>query len=225
MAKNMYRTSYADMSHGREVAVRSDFPSGYGGHVPSLRHDILFRNTAFDRETSMRRNDPCRDTHPSFSEQVAGVPCATANPRGARKVPTYGTVPHDGTTTMPKPPWGTISTRREPLTHRTTPPTMKSTEVWRSHFSSPMSARSTRVNEAALNAGSIMASDTLGGGLDGTFGASHPQATPRGSTGFDRLVTPDTFSKRGVTSANEESQRSRMPPESEVFSEHAYDPA
>ena len=36
-------------------------PSGFGGHVPSVRHDILFRNTAFDRAQVALRNDPNRD--------------------------------------------------------------------------------------------------------------------------------------------------------------------
>merc|ERR1719436_1963957 len=78
-AKNMFRTSYADMSFGREVAVKSDLPSGYGGHVPSIRHDILFRNTAFDRTTSIRRVDPCRDAFPSFEDHIAGIPTAILN--------------------------------------------------------------------------------------------------------------------------------------------------
>ncbi|CAJ1430946.1 unnamed protein product [Effrenium voratum] len=62
-AKNMYRTSYSDMSRHREVHVKSDLPSGFGGHVPSVRHDILFRNTQFDKAQETLRNDPNREMH------------------------------------------------------------------------------------------------------------------------------------------------------------------
>merc|ERR1712217_171848 len=126
-AKNMYRTSYSDMSHFREVAIRSDFPSGYGGHIPSLRHDVLFRNTAFDREIIMRKNDPSRDVHPTFEHQITGIP-SCKNPRGSKSAPSYKVVPHDGTTTEPKPPYGRLMNRtRTPLNHRHTPPTMRRT--------------------------------------------------------------------------------------------------
>merc|ERR1740121_2065344 len=80
---NMYRTSYQDMSHGQEVAVKSDFPSGYGGHVPSFRHDVLFRNNAFDRDCEQRRHDPRREAFPSFQDQISGIPTFTNRPRGA----------------------------------------------------------------------------------------------------------------------------------------------
>lgn len=65
---------HQDMSHGRETYARSflvarriranllwlilspfptfdagDYPAGYGGHIPSIRFDVLHRNTAFDR--------------------------------------------------------------------------------------------------------------------------------------------------------------------------------
>uniref|UniRef100_A0A7S1RVE3 Uncharacterized protein n=1 Tax=Alexandrium catenella TaxID=2925 RepID=A0A7S1RVE3_ALECA len=189
-AKNMYRTSYSDMSHGREVAVKSDFPSGYGGHVPSVRHDVLFRNTAFDREITVRKGNRNRDTHHPFEEQIAGVPCSTKDPRGAKRPPTYGTIPHDGSTTMPKPPWAIITTRREPLTHRTTPPTLKETEAWSLPLSgsasargsraasarvarAPLSARGARLNEAALNAGSFLAREHAG--IAGSAGSADYQ--------------------------------------------------
>jgi len=172
MMKNMYRTSYSDMSHGREVSVKSDFPSGYGGHVPSVRHDITFRNTAFDREQGQRRYHPTRDTHPSFEEQIAGVPGHTSNPRGARRQPTYGTIPHNGTTGMPNFPWAVSATRREPLTHRMPPPTMGNPEIMqsprslsaraeRSYELAPFNTpRSSRSNEAARTAGTVLAAGT-----------------------------------------------------------------
>lgn len=127
-AKNMYRTSYTDMSHGREVCVKSDYPSGYGGHVPSLRFDVFHRNTQFDRSIALRRNDPSRDSHPSFQDQREGIPMATAFPQGSRgNNPTLGVVPHDGTTTMLKPPFGVLLARRPLLNYRNPPPSMART--------------------------------------------------------------------------------------------------
>lgn len=227
MAKNMYRTSYSDMTYGREVSVKSDFPSGYGGHVPSVRHDVLFRNTAFDREMSLRKGNRNRDTHSSFEEQIAGVPCTTRFPLGAKRSPTYGTIPHDGTTTMPKAPWAIITTRREPLTHRTTPPTMKGPEAWSLPMSGSMSARGPRsasartpnvplsargggrVNEAALNAGSMLATDSPGqaGGPDILA------LTPR--------ARPDSRAKRLDV---DQSMPRRTPSEVNALAEHLQDP-
>mmetsp|Transcript_56613 Transcript_56613/g.132914 ORF Transcript_56613/g.132914 Transcript_56613/m.132914 type:complete len:197 (+) Transcript_56613:88-678(+) len=147
--KNMYRTTYSDMSHGRETYVRSDYPAGYGGHIPSIRFDILHRNTAFDRNQALIRSDPSRDAMPSFKANLDGVPNYTKHPCGARKNPTKGVVPHDGTTTMLKPPWGVLTGKRDPLNYRAVPPTMKRA------FSTPSIARS---NDAARTAGSLMAS-------------------------------------------------------------------
>uniref|UniRef100_A0A7S1AMJ8 Uncharacterized protein n=1 Tax=Noctiluca scintillans TaxID=2966 RepID=A0A7S1AMJ8_NOCSC len=114
--KNMYRTSYHDMIHCRDVAVKRDMPSGYGGHIPSLRHDVLFRNTRFD---DMRADleHPHRDTHPSFWEQKAGIPSHTDNPRGARRPPTTGTVPN----ARVAPRWGLTFPAEEPPSFRTVP--------------------------------------------------------------------------------------------------------
>lgn len=125
LAKNQFRTSYNDMTHFREVHVRNEYPAGYGGHVPSLRHDVLFRNTAFDRNLHLRRADPSRDAHPSFEMQIAGLPTSTAFPQGAKKNPNLGVVPHDGTTTMPKTPWGLQTGSALPLNQRTIPATMR----------------------------------------------------------------------------------------------------
>eukprot|EP00931_Biecheleriopsis_adriatica_P007536 TRINITY_DN108809_c0_g1_i1.p1 TRINITY_DN108809_c0_g1~~TRINITY_DN108809_c0_g1_i1.p1 ORF type:complete len:237 (-),score=34.25 TRINITY_DN108809_c0_g1_i1:142-783(-) len=126
--KNMYRTSYSDMAHGRETYVKSDFPAGYGGHVISMRHDMLHRNTAVHRNMMLMRSDPSRDAFPSFKPMLDGVPGTTKHPSGARKNPTKGVVPHDGTTTMLKPPWGIMSTKRDPLNYRAAPPTMKTSQ-------------------------------------------------------------------------------------------------
>lgn len=116
-SKNMYRTSYSDMVHGREVSVRSDFPSGYGGHISSLRHDVLFRNTAFDRQVAMMRMNPSRDALQSFTDQLEGIPTYCKNPRGSKKVPTAGTIPNSTC----KPPWALTLPLKEVPTFRTAP--------------------------------------------------------------------------------------------------------
>jgi len=121
--RNQYRTSYTDMSHGRETSVKSDYPSGYGGHIPTLRFDVLFRNTAFDRNTVLKRSDPSRDAHPSFKDQLSGIPTFCAKPQGAKKNPSFKVVTHDGSTN-PLAPWGTL----RPVVHvpsfRNVPATM-----------------------------------------------------------------------------------------------------
>eukprot|EP00397_Hematodinium_sp_SG-2012_P060562 GEMP01079045.1.p1 GENE.GEMP01079045.1~~GEMP01079045.1.p1 ORF type:complete len:172 (+),score=36.04 GEMP01079045.1:88-603(+) len=106
-SKNMYRTSYTDMIHGREVSVTSDFPSGYGGHIPAIRHDILFRNTGFDRTRRIRQCDFSRDSFPDFSTQIAG--------RAAEAPP-----PVDRQLQRPTP-WAITAPIRKPPTFRTTP--------------------------------------------------------------------------------------------------------
>lgn len=125
--KNMYRSSYHDMVHGREISVKSDLPSGYGGHVPSLRHDVLFRNTAFDRTTQTKRNDTSRDAFPSFEEQISGIPSYTSTPRGPKKTPTARTIP----SLTCSPPWAVTLPLQAPPTHRTQVPSGWSTD--RSH--------------------------------------------------------------------------------------------
>jgi len=125
LSKNQYRTSYTDMSHGREVYVRSDYPAGYGGHVPSLRYDILHRNTAQDRVRTLQRADPDRDTLPSFDLQLNGLPSSTAFPCGAKKNPTKGVVPHSGWTTNPRPPWGILVGKLDRLNQHCTPATIR----------------------------------------------------------------------------------------------------
>lgn len=117
LANNMYRTSYQDMIHGREIAVKSDMPSGYGGHIPSLRHDVLFKNTEFDRMRGSLKSDHGRDTMPSFQEQNLGLPAMTPNPRGRPRPPTAGTIPTYSH--YVKPPWALTTHLQEPLTFRT----------------------------------------------------------------------------------------------------------
>merc|ERR1719486_520530 len=118
MMENMYRTSYQDMIHGREVSVKNDFPAGYGGHVPSLRHDVLFRNTEFDRMRRGLRNDPGRDVFPSFDKQNLGLPTYTKSPRGTmHTAPSTGAQPD----VLVKPPWALTLSLREPPSFRTCP--------------------------------------------------------------------------------------------------------
>jgi len=119
--KNMYRSSYADMVHGHEVSVRSDLPSGYGGHCPSLRHDVLFRNTGFDRKKDTMKANFSRDAFPAFDGQINGVPTYCYNPRGAKKVPTAGTIPNSRC----KPPWAVTLPLQEPPTIRTSAPVLR----------------------------------------------------------------------------------------------------
>jgi len=199
MTKNMYRTSYMDMSHGKEVHVKSDYPSGYGGHVPSIRHDVLFRNTSFDRQAAVRRSDPSRDAHPSFIDHISGIPTVTRFPQGAKKTPSFGVVPHDGTTSMLKPPWGIQTSKRDPLNYRCPPPTMV-----RVGSGSALG----RSNEAAKNAGSVLA------GYDaGSDGGAMMYANNSGMS--DGRASPNF--KRTVTYANQEAQKARMPSESEIL--------
>jgi len=150
MWQNMYRTSYSDMVHGREVCVKNEFPAGYGGHIPSLRHDVLFRNTAFDRMRTALREDPFRDTFPSFSAQNEGVPSSTRRPRGVPKAPTFGTAPD----VLVKPPWGLTLALREQPSFRTSPRSTSSRIMSARGQSSP--AQADRVNKAAMNAGNAV---------------------------------------------------------------------
>jgi len=126
LAKNQFRTSYTDMIHCRETCVRSDFPAGYGGHIPSIRYDLFHRNTAQDRQMALQKSDPDRDALPSFELQLKGLPSVTAHPGGARKNPTKGVVPHSGCTTNPKAPWGIlVNGRLDQLNQHCTPGTIR----------------------------------------------------------------------------------------------------
>jgi len=199
LAKNQYRTSYSDMSNFREVHVKSDYPAGYGGHVPSLRYDVLFRNTSFDQKLHHRRSDPSRDSHPSFDYQISGLPSSTAFPQGAKKNPTLGVVPHDGTTTKPRAPWGVLTGGMRPLDHRTMPATM------RRNASAP-----SLVSAGAMNAGAMQLSPTSAEGRMTPTGGS--RMSPMGSPGAANL-------RRTVERANQEASQGRMVSEAEVLAE------
>mmetsp|Transcript_38785 Transcript_38785/g.91203 ORF Transcript_38785/g.91203 Transcript_38785/m.91203 type:complete len:167 (-) Transcript_38785:185-685(-) len=122
--KNQYRTAYMDMSNGRETAVKNNYPSGYGGHVPLLAFDVLFRNTSVDRKLALMKMNPSRDTLPDFQPQKDGIPGITKFPRGSRHNPTKGAIPSDGTTTFVRAPYGQQVVQREPPSHRTIPATL-----------------------------------------------------------------------------------------------------
>lgn len=202
MARNQYRTSYTDMVHFREVNVKSDYPSGYGGHIPAIRHDVLFRNTAFDRQGALKRNDPSRDAHPSFKDQIAGIPTWCAKPQGARKHPTHGVVPHDGTTSNLISPWAVVKPVRAVPSYRNVPATLARTR------SMPQIGAGSRVNQAALTAGAALAT---AGPAPASSGQFNPRvAEPAPSPGGDRI-------RRSVDFANEQSNQQPMPTEQEML--------
>eukprot|EP00928_Gymnodinium_smaydae_P007307 TRINITY_DN12646_c1_g2_i1.p1 TRINITY_DN12646_c1_g2~~TRINITY_DN12646_c1_g2_i1.p1 ORF type:complete len:176 (+),score=27.41 TRINITY_DN12646_c1_g2_i1:85-612(+) len=70
LKKNMYRTAYKDMANNGEICVKSDFPVGYGGHVPSVRFDLLHRNTQLDRDAALRQLDPFHDSLPFWAPKL-----------------------------------------------------------------------------------------------------------------------------------------------------------
>lgn len=199
LAKNQYRTTYTDSSHFKEVNVRSDYPSGYGGHIPSIRHDILHRNTQFDRNQALKRNDPSRDAHPSFRDQIAGIPTWCAKPQGAKKNPTYGVIPHDGTTTNIISPWAVVLPVKAVPSYRNVPTTLQ-----RSRSMPGIGGRS---NQAAMSAG--VAAVTSPAASTGQM-PRMPMAEPQPSPNADRL-------KRTVSMANEQSNQQRMPSEQEML--------
>jgi len=203
MAKNMYRTSYTDMIHFKEVNVKSDYPSGYGGHIPSIRHDILHRNTAYDRQIALRRNDPSRDAHPSFQDQISGIPTWCKKPQGAKKNPTYGVVPHNGTTSQLIAPWGVVSAVRPVPSYRNVPTTLQRTR------SMPgLAASSGRVNQAAMSVGAAVASPS------GSASAAQLQQMQYAQ---QAEPSPASRMKNSVDFANAESNQQRMPSEQEML--------
>lgn len=114
--KNMYRTTTMDTQACREVAVHADLPSGFGGHVRSRGHDILFHNTG--EYTTLQREavDPNRDTYPCFKQQKYGS--ATFTKYTANEgTPEYGSLPD----VVCQPPWGIMLPIREVPSHKTVP--------------------------------------------------------------------------------------------------------
>ena len=114
--KNMYRTNYHDFMNRDPVALQSDFPSGYGGNKPAIRHQVLHRNTDFEqtyghtRDASKASND--RFHFPDFTSTKQGVPIFTQNPRIPNPQFEYCTAlgghltVDDQIATYKKAPWG-----------------------------------------------------------------------------------------------------------------------
>jgi len=201
MSRNQYRTSYTDMTHFKEVNVKSDYPSGYGGHIPSIRHDILFKNTAFDRQLALRRNDPSRDAHPSYKDQISGIPTWCSKPQGAKKNPSYGVVPHDGTTSNLVSPWGVVKPVNAVPSFRNVPASLKR-------------ARSMPGLTAQASAGAQMMSQSPMGQSQ-SMAQMMPQMAqmaPSPSQGSDRL-------KRTVSIANAQSNQQPGMTEQEMLME------
>jgi hypothetical protein len=214
MQKNMYRTNYADMTHGREVCMKSDFPSGYGGHIPCLRFDIMHKNTEFDRSLALRRADVSRDAFPSFKDQKDGIPTFCRKPCGAKKNPTLYAIPGDGTTTYVRPPYGQTRPIREIPSYRSVPGTLQKA------YSSP-----------ALQSG---ASGVLGGSRHVSMPEAQPSPMgqefaktpyPREPAESSEYSSPSGKQmQRTVTSANEEAQRQAMPTEQEILMDQMRSP-
>lgn len=115
-SKNMYRTTYSDMIHGREVSVKSDFPSGYGGHVPVVAHDVLFQNTGTYQTLVKQGLNPNRDCFPSFKQQKNGT--ATYKMAASQEeTPSYGSLPD----VRVQPPWAITPPIRPVPSHKTVP--------------------------------------------------------------------------------------------------------
>jgi len=119
-AKNMYRTSYQDQIHNRDVHVKSDFPAGYGGSNPTFRHDIRFKNSELYKIRHLSCTDVSRDAYPNFDANITGVPGFCYNPRGAKKVPTMGQIPINPGSLL-KAPWA-ITAPQQILNYRKAPP-------------------------------------------------------------------------------------------------------
>eukprot|EP00392_Amoebophrya_sp_AT5.2_P004865 g4874.t1 len=98
-AKNMYRTTAFDTMHNREVSVKTGLPSGYGGHDPVLKHDVLHRNTKTYEGLKHAGLSPSRDTFPSFAQQKDGQ--ATMAQLTQSATPTFGALPD----VRVQPPW------------------------------------------------------------------------------------------------------------------------
>jgi len=213
MSRNQYRTSYTDMTHFKEVNVKSDYPSGYGGHIPSIRHDILFKNTAFDRQMALRRNDPSRDAHPSYKDQISGIPTWCSKPQGAKKNPSYGVVPHDGTTSNLVSPWAVVKPVNAVPSYRNVPASLKRA---RSMPGLAAQAQGSRINEAAMGSGAQMMSQSPMGQSQ-SMAQMMPQMqmaqmAPSPSQGSDRL-------KRTVSIANAQSNQQPAMTEQEMLME------
>jgi hypothetical protein len=94
--KNFYRTSYQDHIFGREVAVKSMKPEGYGGYDVYKGANEMYRNTEFEKMQQVIKNDETRLRFPDFAPQKDGLPDFTANPKGKSTQKTAYTIPTTG---------------------------------------------------------------------------------------------------------------------------------
>jgi hypothetical protein len=208
MAKNQYRTTYTDMVHAKETCMKSDYPSGYGGHVPNVRFDVLFRNTSFDRNLVLRRNDPSRDSHPSFKDHIAGIPTVCSKPQGAKKNPTYGVVPHDGTTSTPIAPWAVLNPVKAVPCHRVVPQTLKRA---RSYANTMQGMQRSNGMQGMQRSNGMAQSNPalLRSGAEVVAMPASPAASP---TPHDRVGF-------AVSMANQDAKKGRIPTEQEMLME------
>lgn len=213
------------MIHGRETYCKSDYPSGYGGHVPNVRFDELFRNTAFDRKQTLSRKDPGRDALPSFKDQLAGIPTYCNKPQGATKNPTFKVVNHDGTTRC-RPPWGVVTPVREPPGHRSVPATIARARSLPSVGRKSLERSSTRSSQKVPPIGASMSNSRA----SGTALANDPfyyetVDLPEGDT---RQDDDDADSEshplaQTVTMANQQATKHKMVSEEELLMEEMMD--
>jgi len=114
--KNMYRTTTSDMLNFREVSCKSDMPSGYGGHVPKVKHDIFFENTGAYASLENRGVDSKRDCFPAFKQQKMGAP-TFINTAIEGVTPSTGSLPDVSV----QPPWAITPPIREVPSFKMTP--------------------------------------------------------------------------------------------------------
>ena len=84
--KNMYRTNYHDFMDKKPVTFISDFPCGYSGYQANLKHDIIHRNTSFEKTYGHTRDPSLPNIHgrfrlPDFKSCKEGKPGFTENPK------------------------------------------------------------------------------------------------------------------------------------------------
>jgi len=87
------------MLDSQEIAVKASFPSGYGGHVPNVRHDVFFENTGLFSKLEADGVNNQRDCFPAFKQQKSGAP--TYKNAVDDVVPSFGSLPDVSV----QPPW------------------------------------------------------------------------------------------------------------------------
>merc|ERR1712110_490698 len=139
--------------------------------------------------------------------QLTGVPGYTAKPCGAARNPTHKVNYRDGTTN-PLAPWGiTVNRTRDKLTMRTMPPTLKR--------AISTGALQSRPNQAAMNAGNMMAHSSSQGALTPP---RTPTYMPEEETALMRSPNQDRL-RQTVDDANANATEGYMPTEAEILAE------